>query len=78
MNLRGGEREAELRWYRIPADPAGPAATGPGEFAPPPAPLPRRDGDRDAALAELRRAAAPEEVRDRLRARAARTELPSP
>jgi hypothetical protein len=72
------EPETALWLYRIPNDPAVLAPTGPGEFAPPPRPLPRRTGDSAAALAGLQRAAAREHLRGLALDQAGRTAIPPP
>lgn len=64
--------------YRIPHDPALLAPSGPGEFAPPPGPLPRRTGDSTAALAALQRGAAREHLRRLVIEQAGRTAIPAP
>ncbi|GIF73795.1 hypothetical protein [Asanoa siamensis] len=72
------EPETVLWLYRIPFDPAVLTASGPGEFAPPPSPLPRRTADSGAALADLVRQAATEHLCDLVLEQAGRTPVPAP
>ncbi|MBE1537044.1 hypothetical protein [Actinomadura algeriensis] len=67
---------AVLHIYRVPADPA--AYTGGGILAPRPERLPARPGDRAAALAAARAAAAHECLRHLLGERAPSVPIPEP
>lgn len=70
--------EAELTWYRLPADPATGAPGGPGVFAPPPEPGPYDEAAVAAALARLRADAAREALWRELSRRSAGTPPPAP
>lgn len=72
------EPAAAMELYRIPADPEAFQADGDGVLSPPPERLPAVGGDRDAALGELRRAAAREYLRYLAGLRAATVTLPPP
>ncbi len=72
------EPAAAMELYRIPADPEAFQADGDGVLRPPPERLPAAGGDRDAALGELRRAAAREYLRYLAGLRAAAVTLPPP
>jgi hypothetical protein len=72
------EPAAAMELYRIPADPEAFQADADGVLRPPPERLPAAGGDRDAALGELRRAAAREYLRYLAGLRAAAVTLPPP
>ncbi len=72
------EPAAAMEMYRIPADPEAFQGEGEGVLRPPPERLAPADGDRDAALEALRRAAAREYLRHLVTVRAARIALPPP
>ena len=70
--------EAELEYYRLPADRSTGAPDVPGVFAPPPEPGPYDEAAVAAALARLRSDAAREALWRELSRRSARTSPPGP
>ncbi|SNY65249.1 hypothetical protein [Paractinoplanes atraurantiacus] len=70
--------EAEMGYYRMPADPGCGAPGEPGVFAPPPEPGPYDEAAVAAALVRLRAEAAREALRRELSRRSAQTPPPAP
>jgi hypothetical protein len=70
--------EAEMGYYRLPADPGAGVPDAPGVFAPPPEPGPYDGTAVAVALSRLRADAAREALRRELARRSARTPPPAP
>lgn len=78
INVAIREPATAMELYRIPADPEAFQSGGDGVLRPPPEKLPAAEGDRAAALEELRQAAAREYLRYLVTVRAAAVPLPPP